>query len=351
MKNKFFVLIFIILTAINNHAFATDNASNPIVSTSDKALALSSDSELEILRLWQSNNGLNKNLSFGDNNDDVKIIQNALFNLGFINDQDDITGFFGPKTLAATKIFQKENIIPTTGFVGEKTRNIINGLYFNALCPMSSGQYPDQTFLSVGKFIGLPQNYIPQDLVSLGDYNIKTFGIICLKRNAATNLENMFKDAKNQKINLAVTSGFRSYQIQNFLYNYWLKSEGSKALNEIAPPGNSEHQLGTAVDLTGASVNFQAVDKNFINSPESQWLENNAYKYGFIMSYEGKNADNEYISEPWHYRFVGDVLASRIHDRNLPLENYLQIFNKSADKIISNTIGNMDLENFINHWL
>jgi len=62
------------------------------------------------------------------------------------------------------------------------------------------------------------------------------------------------------------------------------------------------------------------------------------------MSYEGKDINNEYILEPWHYRFVGDVLANKIHNENLSLENYLQTFNQFINKIISN-IGNTDLEN------
>jgi len=45
-----------------------------------------------------------------------------------------------------------------------------------------------------------------------------------------------------------------------------------------------------------------------------QWLLNNAYKYGFILSYPENN--EYYIYEPWHWRFVGIKLATKLHNEN-----------------------------------
>ena len=46
----------------------------------------------------------------------------------------------------------------------------------------------------------------------------------------------------------------------------------------------------------------------FDKTPEYKWLKENAYKYGFIISYPAGN--NYYKYEPWHWRFVGKDLAS-----------------------------------------
>ncbi len=283
--------------------------------------------ELAAVREWQIANGLQEDLAFGSAGEKVKIVQSAL--------QVPVTGFFGPMTLEAVKNFQRANNLPVTGFIGPQTRSILNNLYFRYLCPTSSTQYPDLSFLNVSKSVGLPEDYVPPQLVSLSDYKIQTLGIICLREEAAASLAQMFQDAKAQGINLAVTSGFRSYDVQKLLYDYWYQLEGAEALSEIAPPGHSEHQLGTAVDLTGASVHFAGVDKNFGDSPEGKWLALNAYKYGFVLSYGDQNASHDYIFEPWHYRFVGVWIANMLHESSGTLESYLRVFNQYATTSIS----------------
>jgi LAS superfamily LD-carboxypeptidase LdcB len=292
------------------------------VSQSDVRLMSLLGMELAAAREWQAANGLREDVAFGSTGEKVKMIQNAL--------QVPVTGFFGPMTLEAVKNFQQENNLPVTGFVGSQTRSVLNNLYFRYLCPTSSAQYPDLSFLNVSKSVGLPEDYVPPNLASLSDYNIQTLGIVCLRKEAAASLAQMFNDAQSQGVNLAVTSGFRSYDVQKLLYDYWYQLEGAEALNEIAPPGHSEHQLGTAVDLTGASVHFAGVDKNFGDSPEGKWLALNAYKYGFVLSYGDQNASHDYIFEPWHYRFVGVWIANMLHESSGTLESYLKVFNEYA---------------------
>ena len=41
-----------------------------------------------------------------------------------------------------------------------------------------------------------------------------------------------------------------------------------------------------------------------------QWLDENAYKYGFVKRYPEDKTDITGISnEPWHYRYVGTTVA------------------------------------------
>ncbi|MFA6274340.1 MAG: D-alanyl-D-alanine carboxypeptidase family protein, partial [Candidatus Paceibacterota bacterium] len=54
---------------------------------------------------------------------------------------------------------------------------------------------------------------------------------------------------------------------------------------------------------------------DFDKTPEYTWLLENAYKYGFIISYPAGNT--YYKFEPWHWRFVGINLATKLHNDNV----------------------------------
>jgi D-alanyl-D-alanine carboxypeptidase len=41
------------------------------------------------------------------------------------------------------------------------------------------------------------------------------------------------------------------------------------------------------------------------------WLKEHAHEYGFILSYPKGNG--HFIFEPWHWRYVGVELATRLH--------------------------------------
>lgn len=62
----------------------------------------------------------------------VKKLQELLKSEGYFNSQ--ITGQFGTITLSAVKLFQKENNLPATGYVGSATRVILNGPSYLGFC-------------------------------------------------------------------------------------------------------------------------------------------------------------------------------------------------------------------------
>ncbi len=88
----------------------------------------------------------------------------------------------------------------------------------------------------------------------------------------------------------------------------------------MAQPGHSEHQLGTAVDLTGASIGYLGAYTGFESTKEGIWLAAHAYQYGFTMSYPHETT--EYIFEPWHYRYVGVSLATTLHTLDMSFDEY-----------------------------
>jgi len=129
--------------------------------------------------------------------------------------------------------------------------------------------------------------------------------------NIAPFLEDLLEDAKDDDISLYVASAFRSHDEQGSLKGAYTVWYGTGANTFSADQGYSEHQLGTTIDFTTDSLNG-AID-GFENTEAYDWLLENAYKYGFVLSYPEGNA--YYVYEPWHWRFVGRDLA-RYLDRN-----------------------------------
>ena len=126
-------------------------------------------------------------------------------------------------------------------------------------------------------------------------------------------LEDLLKRATRDDINLQIISGYRSFGEQTSLKSGYKFTYGAGTANQFsADQGYSEHQLGTTVDFTTTSVD--ATFKGFELTPAYQWLTDNASRYGFTLSYPKGN--NYYFFEPWHWRFVGVKLATKLQRDN-----------------------------------
>jgi D-alanyl-D-alanine carboxypeptidase len=166
----------------------------------------------------------------------------------------------------------------------------------------------------------LDKDYIPFDLQSLDGRNLSPKRGIKIRKEALNALVEMKKAAESEKCNLQVISAFRSYNTQQNVFMHWVKEFGIAEAQRIsARPGTSQHQLGTAID-------FNLLDESFENYPEGKWLADNAYKYGFILSFpKGMEHFTGYRYEPWHYRYVGKEAALLIKNYfNNNLELFLQ---------------------------
>ena len=166
--------------------------------------------------------------------------------------------------------------------------------------------------------------YKPTDLVSVSNANIGGSGKV--RQVIIDDLRAMARAARNAGKGVAVRSAFRSYSEQQAVFNGWVAKSGyQQALKYSARPGHSEHQLGTTIDFRSASSQAAPWDYNdWATSGPGRWMKNNAWKYGFVMSYpKGKFSTVCYGYEPWHYRYVGRALAERIHDSGLTPREYL----------------------------
>ena len=183
-----------------------------------------------------------------------------------------------------------------------------------ARCPESNNFYPDLAEWQVRRDQGLPADYIPANLVSITT-KVRSTGPVCVTRETAAALEGLFSAATKEGLYLAVTSGYRAPEEQKKLYEYWIATEGERARREVALPYYSEHQLGTAIDLTGTAVGFRSVAPEFAVTADGAWLNHNAHRWGFALSYP--NREGEYTFEPWHWRYIGVDIATTLYNRGL----------------------------------
>ena len=124
----------------------------------------------------------------------------------------------------------------------------------------------------------------------------------------------MFEQAEKDSIYLYGISGYRSYSYQQELY---IPEDTYTAM-----PGHSEHQLGLSIDISNESIGCDLIEE-FADSPEGIWLQNNCYKYGFIIRYpKDKEHITGYPYEPWHIRYVGKELAEELTRLNVTMEEY-----------------------------
>lgn len=178
----------------------------------------------------------------------------------------------------------------------------------------------DSLLKIVNRISCLDQSYVPDDLVQVDVASSRT---IYLRHEAAQALEEMFAAARQDGVNLVLISGYRSYEDETELYNYYVGLYGKDHADIIDDmPGASEHQLGLAVDL-GTSDGTCRLDECFDTTGESAWLAANAARYGWILRYPQNKQDvTGVIYSPWNYRYVGKDEAEKITASGLTMEEY-----------------------------
>jgi len=116
----------------------------------------------------------------------------------------------------------------------------------------------------------------------------------------------MVAAASAEGVRLIPISGFRTVAYQKVLFRRACRRYGSekKAARWVAPPGHSEHHTGWSLDLGEESSPETDVDASFENTRAFRWLEENASRFGFELSFSKDNPQGIGY-EPWHWRYVG----------------------------------------------
>jgi len=181
--------------------------------------------------------------------------------------------------------------------------------------------------LIVNKSYPLPKDYVPTD--TYDEINDLDYCGTCINKEAYKNYESMKADANSIGLNIWIQSGYRSYNFQKELYENYVMQDGKDAADTYsARPGHSEHQTGLAFDLNTISDDFQYTN-------EGIWVNENCYKYGFILRYpKNKEHITGYKYEPWHLRYVGTNLAKELYNNGnwITLEEYFKLSSEYKNK-------------------
>ena len=209
-----------------------------------------------------------------------------------------------------------------------KTSAALAALYLLCATAFGANKMP----LMVNSSHPLPQDYIPDELVEIRSTRNDGRPTQKMCKDAAEALDKMLDDlnaAFPDDVPVTVTSGYRSFKYQNYLFEKSVRAYISEGMDEndarsaagryTARAGESEHQSGLAADLH----NLSSATSAFANTPQYEWLCENACKYGFILRYpKGKQQLTGIAFEPWHWRYVGANHAEKIKKAGICLEEY-----------------------------
>ena len=143
-------------------------------------------------------------------------------------------------------------------------------------------------------------------------------------------MKDMAADTRAQGLSVYLSSGYRSYADQQYLYNrkkaqYPPEGKDSAGRWIVLPPGTSEHQTGLCCDITDRY--YESKDRSLANTAMYQYMSQHCQDFGFIVRYP---SDKEEITmvmyEPWHFRYVGVEAATYIMENGLCLEEFLQLY-------------------------
>lgn len=149
-----------------------------------------------------------------------------------------------------------------------------------------------------------------QNLVKVGAYYERP---AFLDREAAEAFFQLQSQSQKAGIKLIIISGFRSIADQEKLFQKQIQRRGSPeaAARLSAPPGFSEHHTGFAMDVGDGNNPSTDLKFTFESTQAYRWLIQNAYLYGFEMSFPRNNTQGVSF-EPWHWRYVKSPMASQI---------------------------------------
>ena len=195
--------------------------------------------------------------------------------------------------------------------------------------PLSSAD--SDMLVLVNKTYHLSKQYVPDDMVAVSRTvaGVGTEETKKMRKDAADALEKMLSDALAAGYDVAMRTGYRSYDYQENLFSSYVKNHGEQQANTYsAKAGQSEHQTGLACDLGAKSQDF-ALSDDFGKSEEGIWITQHCAEYGFILRYSDGTLNQvgphtAYTYEPWHFRYVGTDAAKIITENKITFEEYLE---------------------------
>jgi hypothetical protein len=149
-----------------------------------------------------------------------------------------------------------------------------------------------------GLRLGLEDQPPPTDLVSVPPELRLEGREPLLRARALAAFREMALVAAQDSIELRIRSGYRPPMEQTLLIERRMAAgrEFDEIIQGVAPPGYSEHMLGTTVDLE--------LGRDYMNNPAYHWLKEHGPAFGWHESYP-RNSQAGFPWEPWHWRYRG----------------------------------------------
>ena len=136
----------------------------------------------------------------------------------------------------------------------------------------------------------------PSTLVRIPQQLTEDQSKIYIVKEARDALVVMAARAEEDGVLLRVDSGYRSARYQKQIFIRLMKKGRTfeDLVRYVAPPGYSEHMLGTVVDFSPGNWRFAATSAY-------AWLHEHAGEFGFSESYPKNNRYHPW--ESWHWRY------------------------------------------------
>ena len=181
--------------------------------------------------------------------------------------------------------------------------------------PVEGDPRTDWARLVIDTAHSLPVDYAPDDLVDATAAGFDQGDQV--REIVVPDLAALRQAAEANGTPLVLVSGYRSYDYQRGLFEERAAQVGeAQATAGTARPGQSEHQLGTAIDVLNPESGDLTTD--FAATPAGQWVAEHAHEFGFVISYPDAARDRTcHEFEPWHLRYVGREIAGEIHESGL----------------------------------
>ncbi|MEG2311350.1 MAG: M15 family metallopeptidase [Bacilli bacterium] len=308
IKNIIFLIVIIVIgcygcTKINNKP--DDKTSSPEDSQTKVFKELGySDEEIKIVF-----NKLDK--------DKLVILKNKKYNKNLVNLIKE-KYFIYNKLDSYYKMCDKYPNLDAKEVVTRVNVNVINPFYTD----YKDISNKNNSLVLVNKYNKLSSSFIPKDVEKIDSRFTRKN--VFLSTDARKHFEKMCDTISKEGLTLIGFSGYRTYESQENIYNYYLSIDSKDKVDTYsARPGFSEHQTGLAIDVAKPTSDYN----HFDTTDEYSWLKDNAHKFGFILRYpKGLDYLTGYMYEPWHYRYVGEEVATYIYENNITFDEYYAYF-------------------------
>jgi len=143
------------------------------------------------------------------------------------------------------------------------------------------------------------ENYSKQNFKKVEAQSTKNETLsVDINSEALEYFKKMKEKAQKDGISLIIITAYISYSYQ--------KKMKIKYKNKAEEPGYSEHHLGTAINLKGV----------YFDNIRYKWLKENAYKFGFILSYYRGHNISSIKAFPNQWRYIGLKEAKQYYRKN-----------------------------------